>query len=402
MMRKIRQIFIFTFSVFLLTFAANAQDIGPSYGFVEVIDFKNNPVADALVASRGSSEKTNQSGRLEKGIMIHNDSAETEFFIEKAGFFTFTDYYGLFDFLKYRWRTNRENPLIIELLKIPKNKAERKINGKQQEMRAFFGAARRGDAVQVRKFIKSGLNPNLTTSDLRGIPTEKDIPIIIYAVKSGNGKAVEEFLSAGVKVNKPDEPIKSILMRYLATYPSRGNRAESDEKGIISDYEAGAIKLIEKGANINPTEKGAVTPLMIAAQKQYVQIAEKLLKKGAIVDAQDRYGRTALMYSVGYRRQGQRLEIADLLIKGGANVNLLTSEIPYAKYDNLSCKTALAVAVENYDVELVELLLESGADANFTCKGGLTPLNYAKELSNYVAKNEKNKIIELLEKAGAK
>ena len=130
--------------------------------------------------------------------------------------------------------------------------------------------------------------------------------------------------------------------------------------------------------------------------------AKKLIEKGAFVDAQDSLGRTALMYLANYYKPAERLEIANLIIKAGANVNLLTSETPYSPYSAYSCRTALTIAVEGYDVEMVKFLLANGADVNFTCKDGYAALGYARKISSYVADKERKEIIKILEEAGAK
>jgi len=381
-MRKIRQIFIFAFSVFLFSIAVNAQQIGPSYGFLEVVDFKNEPVPDASVLGGGSAEKTDRNGLIEKGIRIDN-SLETSFSIEKAGFFTFTDYYGLFDFLRNRWRNNRENPIKIELLKIPENKAERKINGKQQEMREFFGAARRGDAVAVRKFIKSGLSPTLTTSDLRGIPTEKDIPIIIYAAKSGNGAAVKEFLSAGVNLHAKNEQLQKVLPVYLDSYfyydTSRKKypETESEKREIQVLYEDGAENLIKAGANVN---SGA---LPIAIRKGYLRTVKNLVAKGASLDAPDfdYLGYTALHTAV---ESGNR-EIVEFLLEKGAKLNVLAL---YAHSDSFYCGTPLMFAIRYENSELINFLLAKKADPNLMCKDGKTALRMAMKSRNYKLFNQ--------------
>jgi ankyrin repeat protein len=419
-MIKIRQIIISGFGILFAVFAfsqiALSQVPMPRYGFLELVDYKNEPVADASIRHLSLNNyydepnieksyllaKTNQKGLLENGVVIHNEDGEMRFSIDKNGYYPYFDYFGLFD---YSNRNSRDNPLKIELLIIPQTSAEKKAIGKEQLKREFFGAARRGDVLMVRKFIKSGLSPNLTTADLRGIPVENAEPVILYAVKSGNGDTVKEFLSAGARVDKTDEPVKSILTRYLLNYPSRRNFPETnaDEAAIVSAFEAGAISLINAGANVNPQGKGSITPLMFAVQKRYVQIVKKLIEKGAFVDAQDSYGRTPLMYLVDYYNPKPRLEIANLLIKaGGANVNLLTSETPYSPYSAYSCRTALTVAVEGYDVEMVKLLLANGADVNLTCKDGRTALNYARESGGYLMDKEKKEIIKILEDAGAK
>jgi len=417
-MIKSQQIIIPIFGILFAVLAFSQITLSqvpmPRYGFLELVDYKNEPVADASVRHLSFNyydepkieegkilAKTNQKGSVENGIVIHHNDGEVRFSIDKTGYYPYFDYFGLF---AYSNRNYRENPLKIELLIIPQNSAEKKAIGKEQLKREFFGAARRGDAPAVRRFIKSGLSPNLTTADLRGIPIENDEPLILYAVRSGDGETVKEFLSAGVNVKANDEPVKSILTDYLYRYPSRRNfpGTKPDETAIISEFEAGAISLINAGANVNPAEKGAVTPLMLAAQRRYVQTVKKLLEKGAFVDAQDSFGRTAIMYLVEYYKPKQRIEIANLLIKGGANVNLLTSDTPYSKYSGYSCRTALTVAVEGFDVEMVKLLLANGADVNLTCKDGATALTYAREISSYVADREKKEIIRILEEAGAK
>ena len=378
-MYKVRQVFIFAFSVFLFSLAANAQEIGPSYGFLEVVDFKNEPVPDASVNSlnSGYSEKTNRNGRTEKGIRIHN-SLETSFSIEKTEFFTFTDYYGLFDFLRNSWRDNRENPIKIELLKIPETKAERKTNGKQQEMREFFGAARRGDAAAVRKFIKSGLSPNLTTSDLRGIPTEKDIPVIIFAAKSGNSAAVKEFISAGVNLRAKNEQIQNILPVYLSSYfyydTSRKKYPDTEEERLEIRvlYEDGAGNLIKAGANIN----SGVLP--IAIRKGYLRTVKNLIAKGASLNAQnfDYLGYTALHTAV----ESGNKEIVEFLLEKSANLNILAAEF---HSDSFYCGTPLMFAIKYEKPELIKLLLAKKADPNLMCKDGKTALRMAMRSRKY-------------------
>lgn len=338
---------------------------------------------------------------MDRGFPFGAGDCHTDSFnISKAGYYSFADIFGV---IRTIGSSSESEPTKVELLKIPNSKADKKIIEKEQLKREFFAAARIGDSLTVRNFAKSGFSPNLTTSELRGIPGNKDVPIIIFAVDSGNGETVKEFLAAGVKVNKTDEPIKSILIKYLYAYPSQRNFPDTEVGNIarISAYEDGAISLIDAGASLSPKEKGSVTPLMLASAKYYPRIVRKLIEKGVSVDAQDIYGRTALMYLTDYYKQKQRLEIAEFLIKSGANINLLTSQVPYASYNNQSCNSALSIFVQNYDVEMVKFLLVNGADVNLTCTGGKSALSYAREISIYKS-DEKREIIKLLEVAGAK
>lgn len=396
---------IFIISLFICLFSSigNAQG-AVDYRFLEVVDYADKPVAEAKVKIQGGCGGgeilTNEKGRVDRFPIGYGDCYNASFTISKDGYYPFTDLFGV---IRSIGGSSESEPTKVELLKIPKTKAERQAIGNEQLKREFFASARSGDYVTVHKLLKSGFSPNLTTSGLRGIPGFKDVPIIIFAVDSGDGKTVQEFLAAGVRVNKTDEPIKGILIQYLSAYPTQRNfpDTETGNTARIFAYEDGAISLIDAGASLEP--KYSMTPLMHAAQRHYLRVVKKLIEKGVSVDAQDNYGRTALMYLVDYYKPKERLEIAEFLIKSGANVNLLTSQVPYARYDNQSCNTALSIFVQNYDVEMVKLLLANGADVNLTCKGGNTPLNYAKDISQYgVGGDRKEEIIKILIEAGAK
>lgn len=55
-------------------------------------------------------------------------------------------------------------------------------------------------------------------------------------------------------------------------------------------------KFVEYGADVNETSNG-LTPLMLAARYNQVEIIDVLLKNGAKVKAQDEKGNTALKYA---------------------------------------------------------------------------------------------------------
>ncbi|CAN5617547.1 hypothetical protein BH20ACI4_BH20ACI4_23720 [soil metagenome] len=394
--RAIIPIFCILFAVFAFSQTVFAQILPPDYGFLEVVDYKNEPVADASVRSLSGHtykelksvqgrllEKTNQKGLLEKGIRLDYNNREMPFAIDKEGFYTFIDYFGLFGFLGDGRRNNRSEPIKIELLKIPANRAEKKITGNEQQKREFFGAARSGDSVAVRQFIKSGLSPNLTTSDLRGVPTPKDIPIIIFAAKAGSSAAVKEFISAGANVRTKTESIPDVLAVYLGAYPYRFNYSptEAEKSEMLDAFESGAEGLIDAGADIN---SGV---LSLAAGKGYLRTVKKLITKGASINTPDGAGRTALLTAVDH---GQ-IEIVGFLLENGANPNLLYGDSE--NYDNY-CASPLMTAVFREDFNLIKLLLAKTADPNLTCKNGQNALRVA-------IKNNKFEIFEMLIKAGA-
>ncbi|TGL63629.1 ankyrin repeat domain-containing protein [Leptospira sarikeiensis] len=64
------------------------------------------------------------------------------------------------------------------------------------------------------------------------------------------------------------------------------------------------------------------TPLMIAAREGEVEIADFLIRNGADINARTRDGHTALMMAV-YNRN---IEIVKLLLKNGANVSIKSKQ----------------------------------------------------------------------------
>ncbi|MGI8469831.1 MAG: ankyrin repeat domain-containing protein [Pyrinomonadaceae bacterium] len=381
-MRQIQRIFIGI--VFALPFvlvsssAANAQG-AVSYRFLEVVDYANKPVPDATVKVQASCEsgeqKTNEKGQLEKGLPIGLGDCHTDnFSISKNGYFSFPDYFGIISNIYSR------EPIRIELLKIPETRAERRAVGNEQTKREFFIAARKGDAESVRKFLKTGLSPNLTTSDLRGVPAEKDVSVFVFAVSSGDGETVKAFLSSGVNARKfPD-----ILAIYLTANSFARHYPENEiqRKKSPDSFEDGVESLIKAGADINapradlntPSGRFKATPLMLAADGGYARAVKLLIDKGAFINAQDIFGRTALIYAAN-SSQPTEFKIIDFLLKAGADPNIVADKESGGYTPD--CSTALMVGAGSSNVESVRLLIEHKTDVNLACRNGDAPINYA-------------------------
>lgn len=118
---------------------------------------------------------------------------------------------------------------------------------------------------------------------------------------------------------------------------------------------------------VDPMDDGTDdTPLMIAIREDYdIGFIQKLIDKGAKVNAVNLNGDTALLESV-YGELDQ-VEIVRMLLDNAANVNMQNDE----------GKTALMYAAENSLIETVKLLLERGADKTIEDERGKTALDYA-------------------------
>lgn len=71
----------------------------------------------------------------------------------------------------------------------------------------------------------------------------------------------------------------------------------------------------QKGANPNIADKHGVTPLIMAAQMNFVEGVDVLIKNGAQVDVANNAGETPLMYAV----HSNNRELAAALLKAGAD-----------------------------------------------------------------------------------
>jgi ankyrin repeat protein len=73
-------------------------------------------------------------------------------------------------------------------------------------------------------------------------------------------------------------------------------------------------KLISKGADVNAKDNIGMTPLMAAAEEGRKDVCELLISKGADINAQDKDGKTALKYAI----ENSKNDVADFLRSKGA------------------------------------------------------------------------------------
>jgi uncharacterized protein len=192
---------------------------------------------------------------------------------------------------------------------------------------------------------------------------------LMEAAKAGDLAQVKTLLDKGADVNAKDEQgrtpllgaafgghlaVGMILLERGADARGRSGIMMLDAAARAGDIET--VKLaLSKGADVNETLPGAVSPLMEAARSGNPDVLKLLLDKGADVNWRGGGNRTALMNAVW---SGNAHAVRILLDKK-ANAN--------AKDDE--GRTALIGAARSGNMEVVRLLLAKGADVNAVFRG---------------------------------
>ncbi len=141
----------------------------------------------------------------------------------------------------------------------------------------------------------------------------------------------------------------------------------------ISDGDLAKVELlVKKGANVNsadPVKKR--TALMWASVGGHLDIVKFLYGKGADINARDSDSQTALMYATRKQfKAATNNATAKFLLSNGAEVNVRSKKKGF---------TALMLAASAGNAELVQQLLEKGADPAIKDNFGVTALEMAQK-----------------------
>jgi len=141
-------------------------------------------------------------------------------------------------------------------------------------------------------------------------------------------------------------------------------------------------RLLDAGANPNLALLSGETPLMVAARGGYVEVVELLAATGANVNARGTRGQTALMWAVAQRHPS----VVKALLARGADVHAKSDvwgqvmAVPphghadYNKWIPHGGETALLFAARSGDLDSARLLLAAGANVHDADAWGVTAM----------------------------
>ncbi len=196
------------------------------------------------------------------------------------------------------------------------------------------------------------------------------------AVIRANVEGVKQALADGADINRRSGNGYTPLM-WACTYSSRPAYAEV------------AKLLLSEGADVNISTHEGITALMEAAENSE-DVFELVLAKGADIKAMKNNGTGVFTSCIfGILMGNVTIELAEFILSKGMDVN------EAASIGDALGWTPLHFAVSNSHEELVEMLVEKGANVNAATKDGLTPLSLAES-------NEYTDICEVLKDAGAR
>ncbi|CAG9773085.1 unnamed protein product [Ceutorhynchus assimilis] len=199
-------------------------------------------------------------------------------------------------------------------------------------------ACYKGHLDMVRFLLEAGADQEHKTDEMH--------TALMEASMDGHVEVARLLLDSGAQVNMPTDSFESPL-----TLAACGGHVDL------------AMLLIERGANIEEVNDEGYTPLMEAAREGHEEMVHLLLGQGANINAQtDETQETALTLACC----GGFTEVADILLKGGADIELGAS-------------TPLMEASQEGHLELVRFLLEYGANVNAITQTNDTALTYACE-----------------------
>ena len=220
-----------------------------------------------------------------------------------------------------------------------------------------------GNGELISLLIDAGANPNATT--LQGDTA------LMNAAKAGTVQGVQALLDAGAEVDARDTYAYQTALMWATANNSADVVELLIENGADVNARSAEIVFsgIQQGGVQGDFPNGGLSSMHHAARENAIESAQLLLAAGANPSILDPQGISPLRVAA----TNKNLDLAKLLIEGGADLNdgslVDIMEIPYKRF-------AFEYAASNHEdtttvEELIVLMIEMGADINSTPETGI-------------------------------
>lgn len=234
---------------------------------------------------------------------------------------------------------------------------------------AVFDAVEKGDGELLMNVIKSGANVN----------ENKDGESPLFrAIWNGNVNFVKVLVDNGADVNRGNHINITPLHFVARVSPKRVSFDDGLEMTKI---------LIKNGADVNKPDVSNCGPVFEAVSSKNLAIAKLLIENGAVIDARSNKAKNTPLNSAVTDKDNN--EMVKFLLDAGAKVD-------YPGYKN---ETAIFYAIRWKNFVAIKLLVEKGADLNWSNSDNLTPLDLIKSFND---KKYPQEIVKFLIKKGAR
>jgi uncharacterized protein len=238
-------------------------------------------------------------------------------------------------------------------------------------------AARNSDATTLRALLQKGADVNAAEAD--------GTTALHWASYRDDGDSADLLIRAGAKVDVANDLGATPL--WTAS---------------LNGSEAMVRRLLAAGANPNAALLAGETPVMVASRSGKPAVIEHLIAKGANVNAHGARGQTALMWAVSQHHP----DVVKVLIAHGADIHARSDAwsqvmavephgyLPYNRSIPAGSETALMFAARVGDLASARLLTAAGANVNDADAWGVSATTLAAH-SGY------RELVELLLENGA-
>lgn len=238
-------------------------------------------------------------------------------------------------------------------------------------------AVRSVDREEVRRLIKQGVDVNAPEGD--------GSTALHWASYRDDGEISDQLLRAGAKVNTAND---------LGATPLWAASQNGSEAMVR--------RLLQAGADPHLALQSGETPLMVASRVGSAPVVSQLLARGAKVNVSATRGQTALMWAVAQKHPA----VVKLLIDGGADIHARSSVwsqvmavsphgmLQYNKNVPHGGDTAMMFAARVGDLASAKLLVAAGAKPNDADAWGISATALA-------AHSEFTELVEFLLDEGA-